>query len=75
MIIEELKSKGITSLEKVIDYLSRNNNGFYYLPDNLSKLVANLAQKNKPESCLNLNSNLGEILSNCEAIKNKIGID
>jgi len=75
MIIEELKSKGITSLEKVTDYLSRNNNGFYLLPDNISKLVANLAQINRPESCLNLNSNLGEILSNCGAIKNKIGID
>lgn len=75
MIIEELKSKGITSLEKATDYLSRNNNSFYYLPDNLSKLVASLAQKNKPQNCINLNSNLGEILSNCGAIKNIIGID
>ena len=75
MIIEELKSKGITDLEKVTDYLSRNNNSFFYLPDNLSKLVASLAQKNKPKNCINLNSNLGEILSNCGEIKTIIGID
>ena len=75
MIIEELKSKGITSLEKVTEYLSRNNNGFFFLPDNLSSLVATLAQRNKPKSCLNLNSNIGEILSHCSEIENKVGID
>jgi len=75
MIIEELKSKGITSLEKVAEYLSQNDNGFFFLPDNLSKLVATLTQRNKPISCLNLNSNLGEILSQCTEIENKVGVD
>ena len=75
MIIKELKSKGITSLEKVTEYLSRNKNGFFFLPDNLSSLVATLAQRNKPKSCLNLNSNIGEILSHCSEIENKVGID
>lgn len=75
MIIEELKSQGITSLEKMTEHLSRNNNRFLFLPDNLAKLVANLAQSSNPVSCINLNSNLGEILSNCDKIKSKIGID
>jgi len=75
MIIEELKSKGINSPEKVADYLSRSNHGFFFLPDNLSKLLANLAQRNNAENCINLNSNLGEILSNCTDIEDKIGID
>lgn len=75
MIIKELKSKGITSLEKVTEYLSRNKNRFFFLPDNLSSLVATLAQRNKPKSCLNLNSNIGEILSHCSEIENKVGID
>ncbi len=75
MTIDELKSKGITSFEKVTDYLSRSNNGFIFLPDNLAKFVANLVQSKNPESCINLNSNLGEILSNCNQIKSKIGID
>lgn len=75
MIVKELKSKGITSLEKVTDYISRTNNRFLFLPDNLAKLIANLAQNNNPESCINLNSNVGEILANCDKIKSKIGID
>lgn len=75
MTIEELKSKGITSFEKVADYLSRSNTGLFFLPNNLAKLVAVLAQKNNPKSCINLNSNLGEILSNCTEIVNKVGID
>jgi len=75
MIIEVLKSKGISSLEKVTEYLSKKDNGFFFLPDNLSKFLANLAQRNNPESCINLNSNIGEILSNCTEIKNKVGID
>ena len=75
MIIDELKSKGITSFEKVTEYLSRSNREFFFLPDNLAKLVANLAQNKNPESCINLNSNLGEILSHCNQIKSKVGID
>lgn len=75
MTIDELKSKGITTFKKVTDYLSRSDMGFFFLPDNLAKLVATLAQSKNPESCINLNSNLGEILSHCNQIKNKIGID
>lgn len=75
MTIEELKSKGITSFEKVIDYLSRSNKGLFFLPDNLAKLIAHLAQKNSPKNCLNINSNLGEVLSQCTEIENKVGID
>ena len=75
MTIDELKSKGITSFKKVTDYLSRSDRGFFFLPDNLAKLVANLAQSKNPESCINLNSNLGKILSHCNQIKSKIGID
>lgn len=75
MTVDELKSKGITSFKKVIDYLSRSDRELFFLPDNLAKLVANLAQSKNPESCINLNSNLGEILSHCNQIKTKIGID
>ncbi|MEX1192044.1 MAG: N-6 DNA methylase [Brumimicrobium sp.] len=75
MTIDELKSKGITSFKKVTEYLSRSDRGFFFLPDNLAKLTAELAQSKKPESCINLNSNLGEILSHCNQIKNKIGVD
>lgn len=75
MTIDELKSKGITSFKKVTEYLSRSDRGFFFLPDNLAKLTADLAQSKKPESCINLNSNLGEILSHCNQIKSKIGVD
>lgn len=75
MTIDELKSKGITSFKKVTEYLSRSDRGFFFLPDNLAKLAADLAQSKNPESCINLNSNLGEILSHCNQIKSKIGVD
>lgn len=75
MMIDELKSKGITSFDKVTNYLSRSNNGFFFLPDNLAELVANISQSSKPDSCINLNSNIGEILSKCTEINKKIGID
>src|SRR5699024_4989584 len=69
------KEKGITGAEKVFDYLSRNNNEFFFLPDNLAALVADLVEKSNPNTCINLNSNLGEILSKCTKIKNRIGLD
>lgn len=75
MTIDELKSKGITSFKKVTEYLSKSDRGFFFLPDNLAKLAADLAQSKNPESCINLNSNLGEILSHCNQIKSKIGVD
>lgn len=75
MTIDELKSKGITSFKKVTEYLSRSDRGFFFLPDNLAKLAADLVQSKNPESCINLNSNLGEILSHCNQIKSKIGVD
>lgn len=75
MTIDELKSKGITSFKKVTEYLSRSDRGFFFLPDNLAKLVADLAQSKNPDNCINLNSNLGEILSHCNQIKSKIGVD
>lgn len=75
MTIDELKSKGITSFKNVTEYLSRSDRGFFFLPDNLAKLAADLAQNKNPESCINLNSNLGEILSHCNQIKSKIGVD
>jgi len=79
MIIEELKSNGITTLEGVYAYLQelpmnkRGNNEF--IPNNLSKLLTTIAQRNNPKSCIILNSNLGEILSHCTGIENKLGID
>ena len=79
MIIEELKSNGITTLEGVYAYLQelpmnkRGNNEF--IPNNLSKLLTTIAQRNNPKSCIILNSNLGEILSHFTGIENKLGID
>src|SRR5690606_8163628 len=75
MIIDELKSKGITSFERATDYLSRSNKGFFFLPENLAELVANISQSSNPDSCINLNSNIGEILSKCTETKKRIGID
>jgi hypothetical protein len=75
MIIDELKSKKISSIEKVVDYLSNSEKGFYYLSDNLAELIANSAQDSHPNNCIVLNSNIGEILSKCNKIDNRLGID
>lgn len=75
MIIDELKKKGITSTEEIIDYLSRNQQALNLLPNNLAELVAEIAHSSSPRSCINLNSNIGEILSKCIGIENCVGVD
>ena len=77
-MIEELISNGITDFDELLNQLSQNdrrNSGLFLLPENLAKLIANLAQRGRPESCINLNSNLGEILRKCTSIKTKIGLN
>ncbi|MFN4763720.1 hypothetical protein ACKGJN_11390 [Gillisia sp. Q332] len=75
MIIEELKKKGINSRENVIDYLNSNQNEINFLPDHLSELIAEIILSNTPKSIINLNSNIGEILSRCSGIEKVFGID
>jgi hypothetical protein len=75
MIIDILKEKGINTREKVIDYLSRNENGLYFLPDNLTGLIAQITKSYSPKSCINLNSNIGEIISKCSDIGNCFGLE
>jgi hypothetical protein len=75
MIIDELKEKGINSRDKVIDYLSQNENGLYFLPDNLTGLIAQITKSYSPKSCINLNSNIGEIISKCSDIGNCFGLE
>jgi hypothetical protein len=76
MIIDELKEKGINSTERAIEYMSRSQNRLdFFLPENLSKLIAEIAHSGSPQSCINLNSNIGEILSKCTRIENRFGVD
>lgn len=75
MTIEELKEKKLDNIESVIEYYSHNRNGLSFLPANLAELIAEIAKSNSPQSCINLNSNIGEILSKCNGIENKIGIE
>ena len=75
MTIDELKEKGINTTESVIEHYSRNRNELYFLPGNLAELVAEIAKLNSPKSCINLNSNIGEILSKCDGIENRLGVE
>ncbi|CAL2101862.1 N-6 DNA methylase [Tenacibaculum sp. 190130A14a] len=75
MIIDELKEKGINTTQSVIKYLARNNRGTCFLPENLTELIAQIAKSNSPKNCINLNSNIGEILSKCKDIDNTLGLD
>lgn len=75
MIIDELKEKGINTTERVVEYLSQNNNGSHFLPENLAELIAEIAKSSAPRSCINLNSNIGEILSKCVEIEKRLGIE
>jgi hypothetical protein len=75
MTIDELREKGLDNTESVIEHYSRNRNGLYFLPGNLAELIAEIAKSNSPKSCINLNSNIGEILSQCDGIENRLGIE
>ena len=75
MTIDELKEKGLDNTESVIEHYSRNRNGVYFVPKNLAALIAEIAKSNSPKSCINLNSNIGEILSKCDGIENRLGIE
>ena len=74
MTIDELKEKGLDNTESIIEYYSRNINGLYFLPGNLAELIAEIAKSNSPKSCINLNSNIGEILSKCDGIEKRLGV-
>ena len=63
MTIDELKEKGLDNTESVIKHYSRNRNGLYFLSGNIAELIAEIAKSNSPNTCVNLNSNIGEILS------------
>ena len=75
MTIDELKEKGLDNTESVIKHYSRNRNGLYFLSGNFAELIAEIAKSNSPKTCVNLNSNIGEILSKCDGIENRLGIE
>lgn len=75
MLIDELKKRGITGLEDAIEFLSKNQKGLYFLPNNLAELIAEIAQSNSPTNCIDINSNMGEVLTKCKGIEKRIGID
>ena len=75
MTIDELKEKGLDNTESVIKHYSRNRNGLYFLSGNIAELIAEIAKSNSPNTCVNLNSNIGEILSKCDGIENRLGIE
>lgn len=74
MTIDELKEKGINTIEKVFEHYSTNRSGLFFLPKNLSELIIEIVKSNSPKNCINLNSNIGEILSKCYQIES-LGID
>ncbi len=75
MNLQELKNNGIRTPEALIRYLNKHQTGYYFLPNEISKLIASLVKLNSPQSLINLNSNFGEILNIIDEVENKIGIE
>lgn len=76
MTIEELKLSKVKTLIDFGLYLKRNSQqGFHYIPDIISNLVADISTIEKPNNAIVLNSNFGEISSKLEDIENVVSID
>ena len=75
MITELLEDDSINNLNDLGKVINQQRSGMYFLPNNLTDFVATIIKKTNPKSCINLNSNLGEILSKLKDIDNSIGLD
>jgi hypothetical protein len=76
MTIEELKLTNVKTLTDFEHLLKSNwQQGFHYIPDIISNLVADISTIEKPTNAIVLNSNFGEISSKLEDIKNVVSID
>lgn len=76
MTIEELKLSKVKTLLDFGLYLKINSQqGFHYIPDIISNLVADISTIEKPNNAIVLNSNFGEISSKLKDIENVVSID
>ncbi len=76
MTIEELKLSRVKTLSDFELHLKRiSKQGFYYIPDIISNLVADISAIEKPTNAVVLNSNFGEISSKLIDIKKVVSID
>lgn len=76
MTIEELKLSKVKTLLDFGLYLKRNSQqGFHYIPDIISNLIAEISTIEKPNNAIILNSNFGEISSKLEDIEKVVSID
>ncbi len=75
MNLQELQNNGIKSPEELVQYLNRNRTGYYFLPNDITRLIKVLVNLNSPKRLINLNSNFGEILSEIDGVDYKIGVD
>lgn len=76
MTIEELKLTNVKTLTDFEHLLISNwKQGFHYVPDLISNLVADISKIEKPTNAIVLNSNFGEISSKLKDIKDVVSID
>jgi hypothetical protein len=76
MTIEELKLTNVKTLTDFQHLLKSNwQEGFHYIPDIISNLVADISTIEKPTNAIVLNSNFGELSSKLIDIKEVVSID
>lgn len=76
MTIEELKLTNVKTLTDFEHLLISNwKQGFHYVPDLISNLVADISKIEKPTNAIVLNSNFGEISSKLKEIKDVVSIE
>lgn len=76
MTIDELKSKNIKTLTDFeTEFNKSHQQGFFYVPDTISNIVADISKLAIPTNAIVLNSNFGEISSKLKGINNLVSID
>lgn len=76
MTIDELISKNIKTLADFEFLTNRSrHDGLFFVPDNISNIIADLANISNPKNAIVLNSNYGEISSKLGEIENLVSID
>ena len=76
MTIDELNSKNIKTLADFELLTTRGRQeGLFFVPDTISKIVAYLVNISNPKNVIILNSNYGEISSKLSEIENLVSID
>lgn len=76
MTIDELNSKNIKTLTDFELLTNRGRQeGLFFVPDAITKIVAYLANISNPKNAIILNSNYGEISSRLSEIENLVSID